>query len=236
MLIPDLSTRRREEEWMDAPDVKPDAIRDSLTFIRQVNRLLGYTRATVGHLDRFSHSWKPGQRITILDVATGSADIPRAVSGWAKKRGFDVKITGLDRHDQTAGIARELSASDRQIRIIRGDAMQLPFIDGAFDYVLTSMFLHHLDDDQVVRVLMEMNRVAKRGIIAADLLRHRRAYFWISLFTTFSNPMVKHDARVSVAQAFVKEDVQSLREQAWIDYAEYFTHFGHRFVLAGEKA
>jgi SAM-dependent methyltransferase len=233
--IPDLSIRRREEEWMDAPGISPAEIRRSLSFIRRVNRLLRYTRATVGHLDRFSRTWRAGESITILDVATGSGDIPRAIAEWSKRRKFDVRITGLDRHAQTAGIARDLSQSHPQIRIVRGDAMSLPFADGSFDYVHTSMFLHHLDDDQVVRVLMEMNRVARRGIIAADLLRHRRAYFWISLFTVFSHPIIKHDARVSVAQAFVKDDVLSLRHRAGIGYAGYFTHFGHRFVLAGEK-
>ena len=63
------------------------------------------------------------------------------------------------------------------------------------------MFLHHLDDDAAAAVLREMDRVARRGIVAADLLRHRRAYAWVTLFTLLSGPMVKHDARASVALA-----------------------------------
>ena len=75
-----------------------------------------------------------------------------------------------------------------------------------------------------------------RGIIAADLVRSRRAYGWIVLFTLLANPMVKHDARVSVAQAFTRPEVLQLRDQAGLDFASYHSHFGHRFVLAGEKA
>src|SRR5262245_3917992 len=74
-----LSQRRREEEWMDAPGVDPRTLQDSLRFIRRVNSLLGYTRATIGHLKRFSREWKKDEPIRILDVATGSADIPRAI-------------------------------------------------------------------------------------------------------------------------------------------------------------
>ena len=81
-----------------------------------------------------------------------------------------------------------------------------------------------------------MNRVARRGIIAADLLRRRRAYAWITLFTLAANPMVKHDARVSVAQAFTKEEILALRDRAGARFAQYHEHFAHRFALAGEKA
>ena len=113
--------------------------------------------------------------------------------------------------------------------------MNAPFAHGSFAYAMSSMFLHHLDENETVRVLREMDRVASRGIIAADLVRNRRAYAWISMFTLMSNPMVRHDARVSVAQAFTRDEVVAMRDRANVGYAQYHKHFGHRFVLAGEK-
>src|SRR5438046_10434997 len=85
-----LAQRRREAEWMDAPDADPAVLADSLRFIRRVNRLFRYTRATLSHLQRFSRSWKPGERIRVIDFATGSADVPLAIVSWAQRRGFDV--------------------------------------------------------------------------------------------------------------------------------------------------
>jgi ubiquinone/menaquinone biosynthesis C-methylase UbiE len=230
-----LSQRMRQAEWMDEPNVDPAELRRSLKFIRRVNALFGYTRATLSHFDRFARSWKNDQSITILDVATGSADIPRAIARWAKQRQLDVRIVGLDRHALTAQMAHEQIHLEPNIEIVRGDALRLPFADGSFDYVTTNMFLHHLDDDAVARVLAEMNRVARRGIVAADLLRNQRAYFWITLFTLFSSKMLKHDARVSIAQAFDEPEIKQLRDRAGLGYARFFHHFGHRFVLAGEK-
>jgi hypothetical protein len=98
------------------------------------------------------------------------------------------------------------------------------------------MFIHHLSEADVVAVLKEMNRVARRGIIVSDLLRHKRAYAWITLFTLFANPMVVHDARVSVAQAFTKAEILELCRAAGLDYVQYRRHFGHRFVISGEKS
>src|SRR5204863_889498 len=98
------------------------------------------------------------------------------------------------------------------------------------------LFLHHLDEEQIVGVLRSMDRLARRGIIAADLLRRRRAYLWINLFTMFSSAMIRHDATVSVAQALSSPEILSLRDRAGISYAQLYHHFGHRFVLAGEKS
>ncbi len=234
-----LRTRRRQDEWMDDPAADPIQLEKSLRFIRRVNAWLGYTRATLRHLDRFARRWERGREVRILDVATGSADVPLAVLRWAAKRGHDVRIVAVDLGaricDAAAQAARAAGVSAEKLQVLQADATRLPFADGSFDYAMTSMFLHHLDEEQVVQVLREMDRVSSRGILAADLVRRRRAYFWISLLTLAANPMVRHDARLSVAQAFSRAEVESLRERAALDYAKYYGHFGHRFVLAGEK-
>lgn len=234
-MLRSFASRQREPEWMDSPAVDPVQLRRSLAFIRCINRTLGYTRATLSHLDRFSRCWKHGQRITILDVATGSGDVPLAILRWAKKREFDVRIVGVDLHKATLDAAAECRESVSHFHLVRADAMALPFGNDAFDYALSGMFLHHLNDEVAACALREMNRVARLGVIAADLLRTRRAYAWATIFTLLANPMVKHDARVSVAQAFSEAEVLSLRDRAGWSFARYFRHFGHRFVLAGEK-
>ena len=221
---------------MDHPGVDANALRHSLRFIRRVNALLGYTRATISHLERFSRNWKRHEVIRIIDFATGSADVPLAILRWADERKWQVKVVGIDLHPITSQIAEEEVAGDDRLSILRANAMATPFADGSFDYALTAMFLHHLDEIDVIRVLREMNRVAQRGIMAADLVRNRRAYGWISLFTLFTSDMVRHDARVSVAQAFSRDEVLAMRDAAGVQYARYYPHFGHRFVLAGEKS
>ena len=229
------NTRRRTAERMDNDAADTEELRRSLRFIRRVNSLLGYTRSVVRHLERFSRSWAAGQRIEIIDLATGSADVPRAVLAWAARRGFDVHITAVDRHARTIEEARRGGESDPRLTLVEGDVFNLPFAEGTFDYAMTNMFLHHLDEDGIVNVLRTMDRLARRGVIASDLLRRRRAYAWISLMTLLAGSMVRHDARASVTQALTKDEVLRLREAAGVGYARFHRHFGHRFVLAGEK-
>jgi 2-polyprenyl-3-methyl-5-hydroxy-6-metoxy-1,4-benzoquinol methylase len=227
--------RQRQAEWMDQDRADPDQLLASLRFIRRINALLGYSQAVIHHLEQFARTWAPGQRIDIIDLATGSADIPRAILAWADRRGFDVHIVAVDRHPLTVSAALAGTPHPR-LRIVQADVFELPFADGSFDYALTAMFLHHLDEHQIVRLLQIMDRLARRGIIATDLLRHRRAYLWIRLFTLLSSPMIRHDAAVSVAQSLTRPEVLAIRDRAGVGYASYARHFAHRFVLAGQKA
>jgi 2-polyprenyl-3-methyl-5-hydroxy-6-metoxy-1,4-benzoquinol methylase len=232
-LYSSLEHRVRTREWMDEPNADPDELRKSLAFIRRTNVLLGYTRSTLHHLTRFTRTWRTATPIRILDVATGSGDVPRAILRWAAKRKLNAHVTGIDLHAKTIREASDIH--DNRLHFVQGDALNLPFADGSFDYAITSLFLHHLDEDQIVTVLSEMNRVSRRGIIAGDLIRTKRAYFWITLFSLFSTPMVRHDGRASVAQALTRPEILSLRNRAGVDYASYHKHFAHRFLLVGQK-
>jgi hypothetical protein len=229
-----LCRRVRRAEFMDQPQADPRELLRSLRFIRRVNRFLGYNRVLLRHLERFSHGWKRGEPIEILDLATGSADVPRAILRWGRRNGWDLRIVAIDFHPFTARLAAAESAGPH-LRIIQADALDPPFAEGSFDYVLASLFLHHLSEDEAVRLLRAMDRLSRRGMIVADLLRHRRAYVWISLLTLLSNRMVRHDARASVAHAFTRDEALRLRDDAGLSYLRYYRHFGHRFVLSGGK-
>jgi ubiquinone/menaquinone biosynthesis C-methylase UbiE len=228
-----LRTRRLEPEWMDAPDVDPVQLRQSLTFIRRINAVLGYTRTTIGRLERLAAGWPGDRPMSILDVATGSGDVPRAIlRTWPDR---PVAVTGVDLHAATVRTAAG-GKPDPRLTFMRADATALPFADRSFDFVLCSMFLHHLPDTATVTVLKEINRVARHGIIVADLLRSRRAYGWITLLTIGANPMVRHDARSSVAAAYTTDELQSLFEAAGVSGVEPTRHFGHRVVFAKARS
>jgi SAM-dependent methyltransferase len=230
-----LSSRQRSTEWMDDPAVDPNTLRNSLRFIRRINSVLGYSRRTLWHLKRFSRNWRPGERIVIADVATGSADIPLAVVRWGRSAGFDVRVVAIDLHERTMEIARQWTDEPRCSQFVRGDARRLPLADGSVDYAMCNMFLHHLSDEEAITAIRELNRVSRRGIVLADLIRNRRMYFWTRLATLASIPIVRHDAIASILQCFSPREARELTQAAGVNYAQYHVHFGHRFVLAGEK-
>jgi ubiquinone/menaquinone biosynthesis C-methylase UbiE len=211
-------------EQMDADNVDPHELQNALRFIRRINRFLRYNACVVNAVgERFEPTMT-----SVLDVGAGSGDLLVELH----HKHPSLTLIGLDRHAATVSHGATLDATQRAgVRFVRGDALALPFSDASIDLVVSTMFLHHLPDEVAVAALAEMKRVARRGVIVADLLRRRRAYAWISLFTLFSSPMIRHDARVSVAHAFTLEEARTLARQAGMDDAEVTTTFGHRFLM-----
>lgn len=239
--------RRLTPELMDDPGVARDELARSLAYIRGVNRWLGGSRALLRHLARWSAGWKPGEIITLLDIATGSADIPIAVRRWALRRGFDVRITGIDLHETTLAIARErVDAASRAdarigagITLVRADARRLveEFGAASFDYAHASLFLHHLPDIEVMTVLRIMDRVSRRGVVWNDLVRSRLHRALAAMLTVGASSIVKHDARVSVEAGFTKREALDMTRRLGMNYIRVYGAPGwYRFTAAGERS
>ena len=233
-------------EIMDQPDVAREDLAESLRFIRWVNRNLGGHASLLGHLKRWSRKWPRDRTITLLDIATGSADLPIAAQRWAQRAGFDLRITAIDAHETTLDLARrhvaeELGSDDpghSGIELIQADALKLTdrFDVDAFDYVHAGLFLHHLQEIEIFTMLRMMDRLARAGIIWNDLIRSRIALVGIHLLTLGQPEIVKHDARVSVRAGFTRREVKEIRKRLGLEYCRYRANFlTQRFTLAGEN-
>jgi ubiquinone/menaquinone biosynthesis C-methylase UbiE len=212
---------------MDDPAADPAEVRGALAYLRWVNRALRYNHATRQRVAAWARSWSPTTPITLLDVATGSGDVPTYL--LRQFPAFPLKFVGVDLHEVT------VAEANRSFPAARADATCLPFADGSIDYVLSSMFLHHLSHEQAMQVLREIWRVARRGVLVADQIRSRRALGWIRLLTLHANAMVRHDAVVSVRQAFTMDEIAAMaREAGWRDI-DLRRHFAHRFTVVASK-
>ncbi|MCC6679240.1 MAG: methyltransferase domain-containing protein [Phycisphaerales bacterium] len=228
--------RKRTPELMDDPGVDPAQLARSLAYIRAVNRRLGGRSALLGHLERWSKSWTGP--VTLLDVATGSADLPVAACDWARRAGHELRVTGVDLHAGTRAEARRWTAGEPAITLVRGDALKLEeqFGPGSFDYVHAGLFLHHLDEADIERVMRGMWRVARRGVIWNDLVRSRAGLVVIHLLTIGRPRIIRHDARVSVRAGFTRGEAMELVERAGWPGAEYrWSVVAHRFTVTAEK-
>jgi ubiquinone/menaquinone biosynthesis C-methylase UbiE len=213
-----MKTRSLEPERLDVESPPRDLVERSYRFLSFVNRRLGGVRATRLAFEEFAPRWGADSRLRVLDVASGSGDIPTALERWNPR----LRFTCLDLRADPSGRVG-----------VRGDALRLPFRDGSFDYVTTSLFLHHLGDEELVRALREFDRVARRGLVMNDLLRRTRLYLWTKVFTLFANECVRHDGPLSVRKSFTLEELQRLA--APLPYLKTRVCFGHRVILYGEK-
>ena len=225
-------------ERMDEPGQDPAELGRSLADLRGVNRWLGGYRVVLHHLDRLI-ARHPRPTYRVLDVATGSADIPLKVAAWARARGIRMEIVATDLHATTLDFARRQAAADPDVRVEAADALHLPYADGAFDFALCSTALHHFDArDELVRVLRELDRVTRIGGIVNDLRRSRPALVGAKLLAaTFwrTHPVTRHDGPLSVRRAFTPAELDDLARAAALPGARVHAHAPFRVALVWER-
>ena len=195
-------------ERMDTEPLDPATAAQVFRNLETINRRLGGARATLWHFARFSKEWKAGERIRILDWGTGGADMPRALVRWARRRGYDLHIVGIDQDAVTAQCARRACRDYPEIEIVHADARAFTADPGSFDYAISSLTLHHLSPEAIVDVLRSSDRLVKRGIVMNDLRRSARAWAWIWIMSRVFgwHSMVQHDGPLSVRRAFTKKN------------------------------
>jgi SAM-dependent methyltransferase len=241
--------RSLDKEMMDLAANPPGLLEDDLRNLRLLNRYLGGCRSVKKGLVRVMLQ-REHSNLHLLDIGTGSADIPAVIERWGRKRGGDIKIVALEAEPTIARVAAKLIQQrnppfiplyqrgkegdfySRAISIVRGDAMALPFVSSSFDFVLASQLLHHFSEEQIVRLLRIWSRVARKAIIVSDLLRHPIPYHGIRILTRLftRNIMTRTDAPLSIRRAFTLAEWRELFSRAAIGPFEILPVFPFRMV------
>ncbi len=222
-------------ERLDEPGHDPAELAGSLDQVAAVNRWLGGTRAVLRELDALA---PPGAPTAVLDIGTGSADIPLAVVRHARRTGRDVAILATDVHPQVVAIAAARTACEPAIRVGTADARALPFPDEAFDVALLSLTLHHFDGDEQRRVLREAARVARRAVIVNELERNTPNWIGARLLALTlwrGNRITRHDGPISVLRAFRPDELLAAARDAGLDVVALRRRFFYRLVMVARR-
>ncbi len=194
----DWSRRRDRAELMDDPRQPAAEVDRALRFLARINRW------SLGH--RFlAAAVRPGR---VLDVATGGADVP----AYLLDRGRARWAVGVDRSRPALDAAGRLSPA---VVRVRAEASALPFPDRAFDTVCCHLLFHHLREEEILRVLVEMARVG-RTVVVVDLARRRRLRWAVVVVTRLftRSRLARHDGPVSVERAYTPKEVRRLAARA----------------------
>jgi len=201
--------RRRGVEILDDPSVDPAIRARSLGDVARSNKLLGGLRAASATFTEVLPSLRTDA--IVLDVGTGSADIPERVReiGAANRR--TLSVIGVDE-----AFSLLVAARPRLDAVVCANALALPFRDHSVDVVMCSQILHHFDDATADRFLREMNRVARKTVIVSDLRRSwiAAAGFWLVSFPLRFHRVTRHDGLVSVLRGFTADDLRRLVQRA----------------------
>ena len=211
---------------MDRPQPVTPELASDLRNLRQLNRYFG----SYALIEHFLRRWiLPQSQMRVLDLATGSGDIPRLVVDHSRKVGATITVDAIDQQASTLKIARDLSADYPEVTFLEGDVLSFGEGGPPYDFVLCSLALHHFDENDAVRVLERCRQLSRKYVLVADLRRGLLATIGVYLVTAliFRDPMTRADGRTSAARAFSFGELRMLAERAG------WKNFGHaKFAFA----
>jgi ubiquinone/menaquinone biosynthesis C-methylase UbiE len=190
---------------IDAPEILDSdacSAREAQAVLRvlgRVNRWFGGVATTLKMVERAAQASRV-KRLSVLEVAAGSGEVPEVVRQRLERRGITLDVTLLD---------RQRSHLRGGNPCVAGDALALPFGDGAFDLVSCSLFAHHLNAHQLAQFVQEGLRVSRRALLINDLIRHplHLALVYAS-FPIMRNRVAWLDGLTSVRRAYVPEEIR----------------------------
>jgi len=164
---------------------------------------------------------QPGENVLDVGCGTGGVTIPAKL-----QVGKNGRASGIDPSPEMIAVARRKAIrAGLEIDFRVGVIESLPFPDGTFDAVTSSLMMHHLPEQVQVKGLAEIKRVLKPGgrLLIADMTRSgtssRKRFF-----TLLAPHLILHQYLHGVK--FGIEDIPKLLQEAgFMEIKQLEEHF-----------
>lgn len=230
--------RRRSEvstigvEALDTPELDQETARATLADIATANLLFGGQSAVAWGVDRLLDGQPLPPKLRVLDVGAGLGDVLVHLQHRLEREGVLVDPLALDWHRTATTLSHA-----RGLPSIAADALTLPIADKSVDIVIASQLLHHFSREAGRDLVRELDRVARLGVVVADIRRTFVAAWgiWIAAVMLGFHRVSRRDGVLSVRRGFTVPELVSLTEEAGIS-AEVRRRPGFRLVAHWRNA
>jgi energy-coupling factor transporter ATP-binding protein EcfA2/ubiquinone/menaquinone biosynthesis C-methylase UbiE len=220
---------------MDDEQTPKQVIAAEYRFLAKFNRVTAGARSLLNVIDRRLDA--PPQQLHVVECGSGGGDIARSFMRLAAGRPWSCRWLCTDASQGAIDFAREQPIVEG-ISFQRADVRSVDSELGpsSADVVHASLVLHHLDEEDVVRALCAMSRVARRLVVWNDLIRDRAGIVGAHLSSLLTRKAVRRDAVLSVRRSFTMDEARTLAEAAglqdiWVERVR-----GARLVLSARPA
>ncbi len=236
-VVPGLKERQREPELMDNPSLEAGLHHAALVGLARVNRWSASTAVVWKEIRPLAQEFA-GRALRVLDVACGGGDSAISLARRAKRAAIPMSISGCDISPVALDHAMTRNnAAGTDVSFFQADVLQDRLPEG-FDVICCSLFLHHLDESDVVALLTSMHRAAGRMTIISDLIRSRRGLLlaWCGVRLLTRSRICHVDGPRSVRAAFTPEEVLQLAKRSGMSGVRLASRWPQRFLLTWKRA
>lgn len=208
--------RNTATEFLDRPDCDPALAAASYRFMEMVNTHFGGSRLVRRFLAAEMAGRQGATPLRILDIGSGSCDIPLALSQWARTHDLPLHFTCLEMADHAIDMARQQLARTRNsaVELLQEDV----FIHEPaepYDFAVASMCFHHFGNAQILALVQRLRKFVRNSLLINDLRRSPLADLAARLLLTSTRAPagVRHDALLSIRRGFKVHELKALLGQ-----------------------
>jgi 2-polyprenyl-3-methyl-5-hydroxy-6-metoxy-1,4-benzoquinol methylase len=211
-----LDERCYEMEIMDDLDCSGEVVNQTLRELELINKWLGGNAVTINALSQVLKTVQKEQPHALVDLGCGGGDMLRIINRFARSKGYNLSLTGVDANPNIIAFAREYNKALRDVEFETVNILSPEFFQHHYDIAIGTLFFHHFTSDEISNFLQNLRGNVSTALIINDIHRHPLAYYSIRFLTSLfsKSSMVRFDAPLSVRRAFKRKELVEIIEKA----------------------
>ncbi len=203
------TNRIHTSEELDNLELEGKLLTRTLDGLSKINYWLGNSKHT---LEAIKNQIKSGDIQTIVDLGCGGGDNLIGIAKWLRSQNKKLNLIGIDGNQNTLDYANE--KSDFNIEFIQADILEPDFELPECDLLISSHFIYHFKDEELVSFLNRSRSKAKKAIIFSELRRSLMARALFYPLSIFFSKMVRSDGVKAIRRSFTKSELSDLIAKA----------------------
>lgn len=201
-------------ERMDDPNCDRVELENTYRQFHIINALIArwyyiYKRMILPNIDSSGTT-------SILDIGFGGGDIPIKLAQWARKDDVQLSVTGIENDSRAYEFVQKNEIPQNvEFRLISSTAL---LKEGKqFDFVISNHLLHHLDTNNLKRLLSEAKSLSQRMVIFNDIRRSDIGYLLFNLFSrpVFRSSFITSDGLTSIKRSYTVDELSAIIPEDW---------------------
>ncbi len=229
-----LNNRDRQAEVMDQAGLDPNEHAEALKGLRRINKISRCSAGLFRPIEALAIT-QPTTLVRVLELACGGGDTAIDLALMAKRKGLALDIHACDLNPEAIEISRNNARTRKaEVHFFTADALEMPTDPMTFDVVYCTLFAHHLDEIDVVRLLKVMAMRSRKLILVDDLIRSRLGFAlaWVGTRLLSRSWVVHTDGPLSVRGALQPDEMITIAKQAGLEDAQIECSWPERYLLS----
>jgi len=217
-------------EHMDRPACNTVLLENTYQQFVLINRLLSQWRRI--YKKEMRPLMKENRTYSLLDIGFGGGDVPANLVRWAIQDRIKLDITAIDTDPRALKFVQE-NYPEGLIKWRHISSTDLALKKERYDFVISNHLLHHLQDNQLSKLLKEARELTTLKVLFNDIERSDIGYALFNVFSRilFRRSFITDDGLTSIKRSFTRQELIRITPSGW----KVETLFPFRLLLKYDK-